>query len=633
MDPRLLSYYNDELLYMRELAGEFAQAHPKIARRLGMQAGEVADPYVERLIEAFCFMSARVQLRLDAEFPRFTGRLLEVLYPNYVAPTPSISVARLYPGSKEGNLADGFRIARGAMLSARIPDGERTACRFRSGHDVVLYPLEIIEARLTGVPADLPSLDRYLPAHVQVRGALRLRLRTLNGARMADLRGLDRLPVYLAGDEQVASHLFELLHAASVASIVVAPRQSGVSGAQSARLHVVTSSPVVHEALGIEQGLLPLHWPRYHGHNLLHEYFACPARFYFFTLTGLEAGLRQAADDQAEIVVLLERPAGRLADVVDASRFALFCTPVINLFPMRTDPIELADDRTEYRIVPQRLAPRDYEVYSVANAYGKVAAQSDEIVFRPLYQTLNRDTDNHGRYFSLRRERALPTDAARRYGTRTSYAGTDTWLSLVDQHEAPYHAAMRYLSLDAWLTNRDLAALVPRDGVHDLTLVEESAPLASIGLIHPPSAPRAPYAEREAAWRLIRQLNFNHLPLDDLDHLTGGAGVRDLLRLFISSEDAQQQRQIDSLIGVRTHPVTRKLPGCGPLVFGRGIECLLTVDEIALSGTSPYLFGLIVEQYLARHVSINVFTQTELQSIQRGVLARWPVRMGMRGAA
>jgi len=632
MDPRLLGYYNDELLYMRELAGEFAQAHPKIARRLGMQAGEVADPYVERLIESFCFMSARVQLRLDAEFPRFTGRLLEVLYPNYVAPTPSIAVARLYPGNNEGNLTEGFRVARGATFSARIPDGERTACRFRSGQEVVLYPLDIVDARLTGVPADLPALDRYLPDHVQVRGALRLRVRTLNGARIADLRGLDRLPVFLPGDEQVASQLFELLHAASVASIVGVPGQLGANSARSVPPHIITSDAVVHDSLGVDQGLLPLRWPRFHGHNLLHEYFACPARFHFFTLTGLEAGLRQIEGDEAEIVVLLTRPAERLAHVVDASRFALFCTPVINLFRMRTDPIELAADHTEYRIVPQRLAPRDYEVYAVANAYGKMAAQSDEVEFRPFYETLNRDAGNHGRYFSLRRERSLSADAAYRSGMQAPYAGTDTWLSLVDQHEAPYRAAMRYLSLDAWLTNRDLAALVPRDGVHDLTLVEESAPLASIGLIQPPSAPRAPYAERESAWRLIRQLNFDHLPLDNLDHRVGGAGVRDLLRLFIDADDARQQRLVDSLIGVRTRAVMRKLPGNGPLVFGRGIECALTVDEIALSGASPYLFGLVVEHYLARHVSINAFTQTELHSIQRGMLARWPVRMGTRGA-
>ena len=188
MDPRLLDYYNQELVYMRELATEFAQAHPKIARRLGMQAGEVADPYVERLIESFCFMAARMQLKLDAEFPRFTGRLLEVIYPNYVAPTPSIAVARLYPGQAEGNLAAGYRIARGTSFKARIPDGEKTACQFTSGQDVTLWPLTITDARLTGIPPDIPALDRYVPPDRQVRGALRLRLATTSDGKTSGSR-------------------------------------------------------------------------------------------------------------------------------------------------------------------------------------------------------------------------------------------------------------------------------------------------------------------------------------------------------------------------------------------------------------------------------------------------------------
>jgi type VI secretion system protein ImpG len=168
--------------------------------------------------------------------------------------------------------------------------------------------------------------------------------------------------------------------------------------------------------------------------------------------------------------------------------------------------------------------------------------------------------------------------------------------------------------------------------MHDLTAAE-SAPLESVGLIRAPSAPRAPYAEREMAWRLIRQLNFNYLPLEDLDHRAGGQGLRDLLRLFLGVDDDAHRRQVESLVGVQTTPVTRKLPGSGPLVFGRGIECSLTVDEAGFSGVSPYLFGLILEHYLARHVSINVFTQTELHSMQRGRVARWPVRMGARGVA
>lgn len=629
MDPRLLDYYNQELICMRELAGEFAQAHPKIARRLGTQSDGVADPYVERLIESFCFMSARMQIKLDAEFPRFTGRLLEVLYPNYIAPTPSISVARLYPSRAAGDLAEGFRIARGTTFMAQIPHGERTACRFRSSQDVTLYPLEIVEARLTGIPADIAALDRYVPANAQVHGALRLRLRTTGETRIADLKGLDRLPIYLAGDEQVASQLFELLHAAGIASITGAP---GEFAARGSMLCAVSSNAVAHEGLGMNQGLLPLTWSKIHGHNLLQEYFACPGRFHFFALTGLEAGFRRVTGREVEIVVLLDQSPDRLANLVDASRFALFCTPVINLFPKSTDRIELCARDTEFRIVPARLAPMDYEVFAVEALYGQVSAASAELEFRPLYQTLNNDEGNHGRYFSARRERRLMSDSARRYGTRTPYIGTEMYVSLVDQHEAPYREDIRYLSVDAWVTNRDLPSLVPRNGVDDLTFAG-SGPLDSVGLILPPSAPKAPYAEREMAWRLIRHLNFNYLPLDDLDHRVGGQGLRDLLRLFLTDDDAEHRRQVESLVGVKTRPVTRKLPGSGPLVFGRGIECALTVDESGFSGTSPYLFGLILEQYLAQHASINAFTQTELHSMQRGRVALWPVRMGARGVA
>jgi type VI secretion system protein ImpG len=628
MDPRLLDYYNQELIYMRELAPEFAQAHPRIAQRLGMKAGDVTDPYVERLIESFCLMAARMQIKLDAEFPRFTGHLLDVLYPNYVAPTPSMAVARFLPGRKYVNAAEGFRVPRGSTLRSRMPHGENTVCRFQSSQDVMLYPLEIVEARLTGVPPDMPALERYLPANTEVRGALRLRLRTLNGMDIACLRHLDRLPVYLTGDEQIASHLFELLHTASVASITGAPREFGVAGGL---LSVVSGDAVVHEGLGPDQGLLPLSWSKFHGHNLLQEYFACPARFYFFTLTGLEAGFRRTKGDEVEIVVLLDRAPERLLNLVDASRFALFCTPVINLFPMRMDNIALNGTDTEFRVIPARAAPLDYEVFSIQSLTAQATTESAEFEFRPLYQSLNNDEDNYGRYFSTRRERRLISDSARRYGSRTQYIGTEVYVSLVDQHEAPYREEIRYLSVAALATNRDLASLVPRDGVNDLEL-DDSGPVDSIGLIRRPTAPKAPYAERELAWRLIRHLNFNYLPLDDLDHRAGAQGLRDLLRLFVTDEATDQRRQVESLVGVKTRAVTRKLTGNGMLVFGRGVACELTVDETGFSGTSPYLFGLILEHYLARRASINSFTQTELHSMQRGRVARWPVRMDTRGA-
>ncbi|MBB5414519.1 type VI secretion system baseplate subunit TssF [Paraburkholderia sp. CNPSo 3155] len=625
MDPQFLDYYSRELTYMREMAGEFAAQHPKIARRLGMEGIDVADPYVERLIEAFCFMSARTQIKLDAEFPRFTQRLLEVVYPNYVAPTPAIAVAQLRPSLREGDFTKGLKVPRHSMLRSAIPPGEQTACEFRSSQDVMLWPIEIVEARLTAVPPDIPDTDRHLLPHMQLHGALRLRLRTTGEVKFNQMTNFDRLPIYIGGDERIASHLFELIHAGSVASVVRAYGASRDEG------HVVAKTPVDFEGLQAEQCLLPLTWNTFHGHNLLQEYFACRQRFYFFALTQLAAGLARVDSTEAEIVLLLDRLPEELAAHVDAARFLLFCTPVVNLFRKRTDRVEINRAQTDFHLLADRTRPLDYEIFSVSRVFGQRAQTSLEVEFNPLYQTLHSDVGNHGRYFSVRREQRALSSNARRYGTRTPYIGTEVYVSLVDQAEAPYGDDIRYLSVEAWVTNRDLPRLIPRNGKTDLTM-SDSVPIEGVRLVHAPSAPRAPYASGETAWRLIRQLSFNYMPLAELDHGDGGQALRNMLGLFIAPGEREQARQIEALVGARTEPVVRRLPGDGLLVYGRGVRCELTVDETGFSGISPYLFGLVLEHYLARHVSINVFTETELRSMQRGLIAQWRPRMGGRGA-
>ena len=118
MDPRMLRYYGEELAYMREMGAEFAARFPKIAARLALDTTEVADPYVERLLEGVGFLAARVHLKLDAEFPRFTQALLEIVYPHYLAPTPSMVVAQCIPDTKEPNLVAGVGIPRGTTMQS-----------------------------------------------------------------------------------------------------------------------------------------------------------------------------------------------------------------------------------------------------------------------------------------------------------------------------------------------------------------------------------------------------------------------------------------------------------------------------------------------------------------------------------
>ncbi|WP_321963549.1 type VI secretion system baseplate subunit TssF [Paraburkholderia sp. J7] len=629
MDPRLLDYYTAELIRLREVAAGFAQQHPKIAGRLGEKIPETADPYVEFLVEAFCLMAARTHVKLDAEFPRFAARLLDVISPGYLAPTPSISVARIYPHHTHGLSPQGYHVPRGATFRSRVARGEKTPCQFRSAQDVVLYPLEISDVRLTGIPADVAGLAHYVPSQRQVRGAMRLRLRTTNGARIADLQGLDRLPVYLCGDEHVASHLFELLHASSIASLVGEPGKFGIKGNASA----VAAGPLAHEGLGTAQGLLPLTSSKFHGHNLLREYFACPSRFYFFTLTGLAEGFRRVEGPEVEIIVLLDQLTTKHASMVDASRLALFCTPVINLFSRRTDKFEISAGSTDTLLSASRLDPLDYEVFSVGKVIAQQTPTSLGTEFRPLFETVNSDGANCGRYFTIRREPRRPSDAARHNGTRTSYIGTETFVSLVDQNDAPWNGSLRYLMADAWVTNRDLPMLVPRDGLDDLDLADEGAgdAIRSVGLVRPPSIPRPPCSGRDVPWRLIRHLNFNQVPLAGVDHRAGGRNLRDLLRLFLAPNDAQGLRQVEGLIGMETRMVERMLPGNGPMMFGRSLTSVLTVDEAGFSGTSPWLLGLILEHFLAHHASTSASSQTELHSMQRGLIARWPARVVSSG--
>ncbi|EBX6014562.1 type VI secretion system baseplate subunit TssF [Salmonella enterica subsp. enterica serovar Dortmund] len=365
MDPRLLEYYNRELSYLRETGAEFAARHPKVAARLGMQGTDIADPYVERMVEAFSFLTARTQLKIDAEFPRFTQRLLEVVSPNYVTPTPSMSVAQLHPDREEGDLAKGFTVPRNTAFFSAIPEGESTACQFRSSQDVTLWPLAIEEARLTAAPPDMPALHRYLPASIHVAGALRITLRTFGELTFSQLAGLDRLPLYLCGEERTASHLFELLHTSAIATL------AGVPGHFDGVLDVNLKQPVMYEGLEPDQGLLPLAWNVFHGHNLLHEYFACPERFYFFTPTGLSAGLQKIHGGVAEIVILLNRlPPDWLIHQINAAQFSLFCTPVVNLFPRVTARIDVTHSTTEQHLVVDRTHPLDYEVFSVQEVEG-----------------------------------------------------------------------------------------------------------------------------------------------------------------------------------------------------------------------------------------------------------------------
>lgn len=619
MDPRLLRYYNQELQHLREMGAEFAQQFPKIAARLGMEGIEVSDPYVERLLEGVGFLSARVQLKLDAEFPRFTRRLLEIVYPNFLAPTPSMVVAQFQPELNEGNLARGVTVPRGTALRSLLGKGDVTACEFRTAQDVVLWPIEIASAQYFSFAPDLPL--NALPVGGKVKGGVRLRLRTTAGLNF-DQIDLDRLRLFFSGADEVAYRLHELVLGNCLGMLV------GPVARPLPWYEFVAGRQIRSAGFSDDEALLPVSLRGFQGYRLLQEYFAFPQRFLFADLGGLRRALRRHGGNELEVVLLFGRGDARLESVVDAGNFALNCAPAINLFGRRCDRIHVSEKAFEYHVVADRTRPMDFEVFDVESVigYGAEAEQA----FLPFYAAFHSEHPEHQAYFSLQREPRLLSAAQKRTGFRSSYVGSEVFLSLVDSREAPFDKDLRQLAITARCTNRDLPLTMPVGaGATDFTL-EAAAPVVGIRCIKGPSKPWSSLREGNAPWQLISHLSLNYLDLVDSGEGEAAAALREMLELHATLGDAGMAKQIEGLRSVRVKPLVRRFPLPGPLTFGRGLQIELEVDELAFQGGSAFLFGAVMEQFFARHVSINAFTETVLRSASRGEVMRWVPRVGDR---
>ncbi len=621
MDPRLLRHYNQELQHLREMGAEFAAQFPKIAARLRMDGLEVSDPYVERLLEGFAFLTARIQLKLEAEFPRFTQRMLEIVYPHFLAPVPSMLIAHIQPELADAALSSGARIARASILQGQASRGGSTECRFQTAHDVTLWPLEIGRAEYFSHASNLPLANK--PEWKRFGGGIRISLKATAGLDFSEL-AIDDLRLHCAGTDEVAYRLHEMVVGNTLGVIAMVGKGNSIR-------HVALEADVI-QPVGFDedQALLPVTLRGFEGYRLLQEYFAFPQRFLFFDLCGIGHALRELGGQEVEIVILFSRAEASLLQSVDANSLALNCVPAINLFEHRCDRIQITRETHELHVVPDRVRPMDFEIHGITSVTGYGTGLDGERSFSPLYAAFHSEHEGHDAYYSVQREPRILSTTQRREGPRSSYIGSEVFISLVDPREAPYAQSLQQVGITALCSNRDLPLLMPVGAsATDLSL-QQSAPVASVRVIKGPSRPIPGRSDGSAAWRLINQLSLNHLSFVDTDDEQGASALRQMLRLYATDGDAGHQRQVDGLRQVGKSQVVRRLPMPGPIAFGRGVQIELAVDEMAFQGASAFLFGCVMERYFARHVSINGFTETRVRSMTRGEILVGRPRCGTR---
>ncbi|MDD2058596.1 type VI secretion system baseplate subunit TssF [Pseudomonas sp. GD03860] len=620
MDERLLRLYERELQFLREGADEFAQAYPKVAGHLGLNSQSMGDPFIERLLEGLGFLTARIQLQLESEFPHFTENLLQQVQPQALAPLASMAVVQMTPDLHQGSLVAGFEVPAGSALSGNAAvDGRSVRCEWRTTAPVTLWPLQVESADYLPNASLLPALPAACRG--QAHSAVRLRLRTKAGLSFDQL-ALSHLRVYIAGNASSSLALHEAL--LSRTQVMLARP----AGAEPGWCEIIDAGQLAHAHPDAGESH-PLHGAAagHAGTGTLKRFLAFPQGQRFIDIGGLGPAVRRHAGDCLELVFLLAPlnqplPPGRID-----SMFALFCAPAQNLFSKRTERINLVRHTQDIALVVEPSNPQAHEIHQVLEVQGYRMGSREPHRYLPLYCPPGEAHDRTcSGYFQIRRSPSRIRPAANT--AHAPYSGSDLSISLVEAGDSPGHGELHQLAAHVLCSNRDLPRLMPfGKGATDFVL-DISAPVLAVRCLAGPSRPWPSLASGERQWQAIQHLSRNYLPLCSEDGERGAQALRELLSLHVPAQDAVLQHLCSSVVSVRTQVLTRRLPGDGPVAVGRGLLIQLTLDDAACEGTGAFALASVLEAFFARYVALNTFTQTELYSKDRGFIKRWPVRGG-----
>lgn len=592
----LLQFYRDELSYLRQMGREFKKQYAKLASRLEISDNECADPHVERLIQSFAFLTARLQRNLRDEFPEITTALLGALHPQLINPIPAMAIARFKSDQKTttGNL-----VPRLTKLFYDTP--EKLTCRFRTCYPVTVWPLKVSAAGLED-PGQIP----FLSAETNVAAVLRLELECTQGA-FKDLE-LKQLRFFLNGDAIAVNTLYEWLFS-RISKIALLPEGTK-------KPFYLPLDSIRQVGFGVEEEVLPYPPNAHPAYRLLQEYFSFPSKYHFFDLHNLH---HHGATKKLGIYFLFDQMPAR-NPAINTNTFSLGCTPVINLFDKTTEPIRLDHKSFQYPLVADKRREGTTEIHSIlsVSAYPdpyKSAAKS-AAKFEPFYAY------NH--YMDNSKQRAF-WHATRRDSNRKEVPGTEMFLSFLDLNFKPTDPPVQTVYAHTLCTNRELTRTMPEDAPLQL---EETLQEYKISLVGRPSLPQSPKLGGSTTWRLISHLSLNHLSLSEgSDSLYA---LREILGLYCVSDRPSALNQI---AGITQMTVAKKSMYIGEDAwrgFCRGTGITLTFDEDLYRGSGAFLMGAVLNSFFGLYTAVNSFTQLTIKKLSQPerIWKQWEPRGG-----
>jgi len=604
----LLPYYERELAFLRRHSRDFAERYPKIASRLLLSGEGCDDPHIERMIESFALLNARVSKKIEDSYPQFTEALLNVLYPHYLRPFPSCSIAHFDIEGADLQLSSSVTLERGTELTSRPIKG--ASCRFRTAWKVELSPI-----RVSGLAFD-PTASA--PTHVRLPANTSALLSIVFDVPVTETGwaglGPTRLRCYIDAEPSIAAALRDSLFV----------RLAGVwASAEDGLWKRAEPSALSPVGFADDESLIDMPDSAHAAYRVLTEYFAFAEKFNFFDihLDALPAAVKRGGRLCVHLAfsnLRADSDASRLLQTLGPKNLRLGCVPVVNLFPQRGDPIRVTHRQTTYPVVADARRAYAYEVYAVESVRRvRQTPQGEHITeFRPFFSLQHGEVpEEDGNYWYAERNEMVAQRSP----------GYELELSVVDADFDPLERYADTLSLQLMCTNRDLPSYMSIGLPSGDLFLEGGSVAKSIRLLRKPSRPARFDHRRSGQWRLISHLSLNHLSLTR----SGLSAFKEMLTLYDLPRNAVTRRHIDGIVGIEHADKTVWMPGQPFASFVRGIEVNLIVDEESFVGTGLHVFAQVIDRFLGLYVHLNSFIQLVLTSSRTGeVLIRCEPRTG-----
>lgn len=584
MSDELLPYYEKELAYIRQLGKEFSEQHPKIASRLGIADDTIEDPHVSRLIESFAFLNARIQYKLEDDFPEISDAFLNVLYPHYLRQIPSCSVIKFTPDSEK---ADSVSVIKenSYLDTPRFNDSQ---CRFKTVYPVEMLPLEVTRAQIKCRPFSTPGSK-----HARGAGSvLHIQLKAISSDFEIHELDFNKIRFYLKGQPQYIHPFYELIFR-NCHGITMTHSEDDLKPVY------LDKSSLKQVGFDDNEGLFPYPNHSFIGYRLLTEFFVFPEKFMFIDFNDIKLNLNEDYKNEINLYVYLDSADIELERNISKDNLLLSCSPVINLFPIQAEPVKLTHYQNSYEIIPDLRQYNSLEVYSVDNV--SVSDASGNIKqYTPFYGKVH-DLNDDTVFWTCERQ-------FREVGSKKYTPKIASHISLSDINFNPATEDNQVLLIETTCCNHDLPSIISiGSDQSDLYCISNSPPTESIRFLHQPTSTIYPPLKNKARWRLLSHLNLNYLSLSADDDTT--SALKEILNLYDFTDRRSTRLIIESISDLKVKQTTAPLKINGRASLCNGLDISIEIDPKLLSGVSSYLLASVMEKFFTLYCPINSFVR------------------------